>query len=282
MLQLQTAQDLITLERDIQKYLPQAVQIYGYILSINRGKLFEYEIAVDSFPDFSIVMYQSKRKKETNEYPYKCSFFTKDPNKVRPLLMDTNMVEWKRIINFEGINWSFMDLIQKAACCRNATLELDGELSYLMMLENPSDMPPQRTDFASRISNLHLSHAELVNRNWKFGGDDTGFRFVENAILNFPNCCLLDKAGNPVSWILTYPYCAMGLLYTVPEHRRKKYAEMLVTTLAKKMQDLGYPVYCTIEKTNHSSYTLFKKLGFKEVPGFTPMWFISKPDTFST
>ncbi|XP_067845183.1 glycine N-acyltransferase-like protein 3 [Heptranchias perlo] len=227
-------------------------------------------------------MYRSKRKKETNEYLYKCTFFTKDPNSVWPLLMETNMIEWKHVISFEGIDCLFMDVIQEAARCRNATLELDGKLSYIMVLENPSDMPSQRTDIASRISHLDLSHAELVNRTWKFGGDDTGLRFVENAIQNFPNCCLLDEAGNPVSWILSYPYCALGLLYTVPEHRRKGYAKILVTTFVKTLQDLGYPVYCHIEKTNSASYTLFKKLGFKEVPGCTMMWLLSKPDTFST
>ncbi|XP_053476129.1 glycine N-acyltransferase-like protein 3 [Ictalurus furcatus] len=67
-------------------------------------------------------------------------------------------------------------------------------------------------------------------------------------------CCVLDSEGRPVSWILTYASCAMGMLYTMPEHRRKGYAKDLVTTMAKKLRSEGYPVYCFIEEENQLSY----------------------------
>lgn len=112
-----------------------------------------------------------------------------------------------------------------------------------------------------------------MNQTWKFGKDDVAVGLIRNMIANFPSCCVLDAEGKPVSWILTYPYCAIGMLYTLPEHRRKGYAKILVSSLAKRNHALGYPVSCCIEEENAVSYRLFANLGFTEDPSYREAWF---------
>ncbi len=96
---------------------------------------------------------------------------------------------------------------------------------------------------------------------------------IRNMLAHLPSCCVLDAEGKPVSWILTYASCAMGMLYTLPEHRGKGYAKVLVSTMAKRLHAEGYPVYCFIEEENVVSYGLFKNLGFTEDPSYRETWF---------
>lgn len=122
------------------------------------------------------------------------------------------------------------------------------------------------------LSSLDESHVGLVNQTWKFGNDEGSVRMIRNMIVNFPSCCVLNAEGQPVSWILTYASCAMGMLYTLPEHRGKGYAKVLVSTMAKRFHTQGFPVYCFIEEENVVSYKLFKNLGFTEDPSYREAW----------
>ena len=128
------------------------------------------------------------------------------------------------------------------------------------------------SELESRISSLNLSHVDLVNKNWKFGGNKK-YRNIADLISNFPSCCITDSQGQPVSWILVYDYYAMGLLYTLPEHRGKGYAKVLIRAMAKRLHAEGFPVYCFIEEENTVSYKLFKGMGFTEDPSYRAAWF---------
>ncbi|KAM6916079.1 glycine N-acyltransferase-like protein 3 isoform 2-T2 [Xenentodon cancila] len=114
---------------------------------------------------------------------------------------------------------------------------------------------------------------DLVNKTWKFGGNEKGYRNIENLISNFPSCCITDIQGQLVAWLLVYDYCAMGILYTLPEHRGKGYAKVLISTMARKLFSEGYPVYCFIEEDNKASYNLFKSMGFVEDESYRAAWF---------
>lgn len=129
------------------------------------------------------------------------------------------------------------------------------------------------SELESRISSLNLAHVDTVNKAWKFGGGEQGHRNVKNLISNFPSCCIVDEQGEPVAWIMMYDFCAMGLLYTLPEHRGKGYAKLLISTMAKKLHADGYPVYCFIEEENMASYKLFKNMGFVEDSSYRAVWF---------
>lgn len=101
---------------------------------------------------------------------------------------------------------------------------------------------------------------------WKFAKNEDAIKMIRNIVKSFPSCCVLDAEAKPVSWILTYEYGALGMLYTLPEHRGKGYAKVLVSTMAKRFHAQGYPVYCFIEEGNVVSSGLFKSLGFTEEP----------------
>lgn len=147
-------------------------------------------------------------------------------------------------------------------------------LVHLMFLSDPCNLPELRDNsIETRICSLNESHIDLVNKTWKFGGDEKGYNNIKNLISNFPTCCIVDESSRPVSWMLMYDYCALGMLYTLPEYRGKGYAKTLITFMSKQLHAQGYPVYCFIEEENDISLCLFKSLGFTEDPSYRAAWF---------
>ncbi|KAF4089984.1 hypothetical protein AMELA_G00044450 [Ameiurus melas] len=142
--------------------------------------------------------------------------------------------------------------------------------SHVMSQEDPSNLPADRLSI--QVSSVKESHTALINSTWKFGMGELTEPLVRSMILNYPSCCVLDS-GRPVSWLLTYSNCAMGMGYTLPEHRRKGYGKALVTIMAKKLHSEGYPVYCFVEEGNQPSYRLSKSLGFSEDLSYRNAWF---------
>lgn len=112
-----------------------------------------------------------------------------------------------------------------------------------------------------------------MNQTWKFGKNEDAVTMIWNMLANFPSCCVLDAEGKPASWILTYASCMMGILYTLPEHRGKGYAKVLISAMAKRLHTEGYPVYGFVEEENEVSHRLFKSLGFVEDPSYREAWF---------
>ncbi|XP_072363860.1 glycine N-acyltransferase-like protein 3 isoform X2 [Scyliorhinus torazame] len=237
-------------------------------LLLNEEKLLTLEKALQNYLPASI-------KDETNNLVESTlTVFSKDQSSLYHLLMDDNVVNWTTCFMFGGIDTGVLELVKDVAACKKFTISIP-DCSCAMILEKPDDLcdiTPEMTDVASRISCLDPSHAQIVNRSWKFGNDDSGLQFVKNILEKFPSYCILDETDNPVSWILTYQYGAMGLLYTLPEHRGKGFAKLLVTKMVKVLQNLGYPIYCFVEEENTKSYQLFEKLGFKEAPDIRFSW----------
>lgn len=74
------------------------------------------------------------------------------------------------------------------------------------------------------------------------------------------------EADELVSWVLTYEYGALGMMFTLPEHRGKGLARCAVTALLPYWQahDYGHAPFCFINVGNESSRTVFQFLGFEK------------------
>uniref|UniRef100_A0A3Q4H2N7 Glycine N-acyltransferase-like protein n=1 Tax=Neolamprologus brichardi TaxID=32507 RepID=A0A3Q4H2N7_NEOBR len=216
-------------------------------------------IVVDTWPDFKVIICRpDPENKRALNFNKKMAYYSTDEQSLRKMLTDENAVDWSTYFMIGGIDVSHAPMLKQVSSDRRVNHKV-YTLVHLLELE-------------SRISSLNLSHVDLVNKTWKFGGDEKGYRTIENLNSNFPSCCITDSQGQPVSWILVYDYCALGILYTLPEHRGKGYAKILISILAKKLHAEGYPVYCYIEEDNVLSYKLFKNLGFIEDPSYRAAW----------
>ncbi|KAI4884931.1 hypothetical protein NFI96_013224, partial [Prochilodus magdalenae] len=274
-----TRAELKLAEETLRRYLPRSQQVctgdgdtskveaYGFVMLINRVDADPIDVLVDHWPDFSVLLVKPIQQEETDLYKGVC-IFTKDDVSLKNTLLGTDVLDWTQYLCL-SIDLCHEEALNAVAAKKGvATTRMS--MCHMMTLRDPADLPTDRLPV--RISSLQESHVTLVNSTWKFGSGEFSERMIRNMIQNYPSCCVLDSDAQPVAWILTYPYCAMGMLYTLPEHRRKGYAKALVSVIAKKLHSEGYPVYCFIEEENKLSYRLFSSLGFTEDPSYRTMW----------
>ncbi|KAK9541747.1 hypothetical protein VZT92_001768 [Zoarces viviparus] len=261
------------------KHFPKSFKVYGFIFGINRKKPSTLEVIVDTWPDFKVIICRPDPKnKRTLEFLKKVTYFSMDDQILRKMLTEENAIDWSTYFLIGGCDVSHDTMLKEVSSDREVNNKVYA-LVHLLYLPDSSHLPTPAADseLESRISSLNLSHVDLVNKTWKFGGNKQGYMNIKNLISNFPSCCITDDQGQPVSWILVYDYCALGILYTLPEHRRRGYAEVLVSTMARRLHTEGYPVYCFIEEDNMVSYKIFKNLGFIEDPSYRAAWFEFNP-----
>ncbi|XP_008281709.1 glycine N-acyltransferase-like protein 3 [Stegastes partitus] len=267
--------ELQVVEEVLFRHLPKSYKVYGFVHAFIRNKPTTLQLVVDSWPDFKVIICRpDPLNKRALDFRKKVTYYSMDEQVLRKMLTEENAVDWSTCFLIGGFDFSHASLLKEVSSDRKVNNRV-FTLVHLMYLPDIKNLlaPPVDSELESRISSLNLSHVDLVNKTWKFGGNEQSYRNVKNLIGNFPSCCITDGQGQPVSWILLYDYCAMGLLYTLPEHRGKGYAKVLVSAMAKKLHAEGYPVYCFIEEDNMVSYKLFKSLGFIEDASYRAGWF---------
>ncbi|XP_050982769.1 glycine N-acyltransferase [Labeo rohita] len=266
-----TTEDLKTLEVDLQNYFPQSLQAYGCIFQINRNgqRADPVSVLVDQWPEFSVLLIKPEFQEKADFFK-DVTVFSKNDVCLKDLLAHTDVIDWKMFICLAA-ELHHEKMLEVVAVHRGVPMKKEA-VCYMLALRDTSKL--SQVDSSSlKLSSLNESHLAVVNRSWKFGCEDSK-RMIKNMILNFPSCCVLDSDDQPVAWILTYPSCALGMLYTLPEHRGKGYAKALITVMSKRLHAQGYPVYCFIEKENKISYSLFTSLGFTEEPDYRAAWFV--------
>lgn len=269
--------ELQVAEEVLKKHLPKSYKVYGFLYSINRGKPTTLEVVVDKWPDFKVILC---RPDITNrcamDYMLKVSIFSLDQQSLKEMLAQEGTVDWSHNFIFGGLDVSNLPIIKDVCAMKGVTLKhfTNAEV-HLLHLPDISLLNPVTADreLESKLTSLDQSHVDLVNNTWKYGGNERGYRNIKNLITNFHSCCIKDEQGQPVSWILSYDYCAIGILYTLPEHRGKGYAKVLVSAMAKRLHAEGSPVFCYIEEESTVSYKIFKSLGFTEDPSYRAAWY---------
>uniref|UniRef100_A0A671KRN3 Glycine N-acyltransferase-like protein n=1 Tax=Sinocyclocheilus anshuiensis TaxID=1608454 RepID=A0A671KRN3_9TELE len=230
-------------ETTLYTHLPKSIKVYGFVFAMNRGKPHHLEVLVDTWPAFTNII-----NDRAKDFMKKVTLYSTDEEVLRRMLTVENAIDWSTYFLIGGCDLRHSLMLKEIAASRGVSMK-----GFSLV------------DLESRVSVLNESHADVVNKTWKFGGDDKGYRNILNLIRHFPTCCITDESNQPVSWVLLYDYCALGMLYTQPEHRGKGYAKALVTTMAKRLHSQGYPVYCFIEECNRLSYKLFKSLEYSSI-----------------
>ncbi|XP_047668152.1 glycine N-acyltransferase-like isoform X2 [Tachysurus fulvidraco] len=262
-------------EEALRLYFPASQLVYGYVCRINRVDVDPTDVLVDQWPDFRVLLVKPSQQQLS------CSFYIQDPDLIKHvciftkdksclmnILTRTDVLDWKQEMIL-SVDLQHEEMIKAVAANKSVPINKTF-VGHLMRLQDPSKLKAERLSF--QVSSVKESHAALINSKWDWGTGERTETLIRNMIRNFPSYCVLDSEGRPVSWVLSYPSCVMGPIYTLPEHRQKGYAKALVTILAKKLHSDGYPVYCFIKLENQPSYKLFTSLGFTRDLSYRNAW----------
>lgn len=267
-----TTEQQKSVESKVRACLPLSQTVYGFLMLKNRVQADPAQVFVDSWPDFSVVVCRPTRQQE-GDFFKDILIFGKDKAALEKVVRNSHVFDWTQYLCI-GTNSQYLEIF-KAVASENQGLYQYQSVCRMMILKDVSSLPDVNCAGIS-LGSLNESHAELVNQTWKFG-QENAMTMIRNMLRNFPSCCVLDAEGRPVSWVLTDASCAMGMLYTLPEHRGKGYATAVVSALARRLHAEGYPLFCFIEEENAVSLQLFKRLGFTEEPSFGQTWFDFTP-----
>uniref|UniRef100_A0A670J086 Glycine N-acyltransferase-like protein n=1 Tax=Podarcis muralis TaxID=64176 RepID=A0A670J086_PODMU len=250
MLILSCASKLQLLETLLKRNLPQTVAVYGAVVNINRGNPVGHEVIVDSWPDCKVVLTRPRTEADTDNtdlYKNIYAAFYWDLDVYRRLLLDTDAVNWNPCVQkqtgfllatYSGC-WPVLtcvgldDLSQKGG-----SWVLPTSLSILFL-----PVISSRLDSSFTISTLKSSHVDILNETWHHGGNEQSRRYLDNIVKCFPNICILDNNGHPISWGITDPLGAQIHGYTLPSHRRRGYLAIVLRALSMKSHVAGCPVY---------------------------------------
>uniref|UniRef100_A0A8C3XVV8 Glycine N-acyltransferase-like protein n=1 Tax=Chelydra serpentina TaxID=8475 RepID=A0A8C3XVV8_CHESE len=284
MLLLSCSSKLRLLEGTLRRHLPEMLPVHGVMMNINCGKPAGQEVLVDTWPEFKAILTRPHREVRwhgtTDFYTNMYTAFYRDLDAYWALL--GSAVNWGQAFHIHSNMGP------------TALGRLPQQLSiYVLSGPNPwippyipspdalssplrlrscshelseGKVPMGQLDPAVRLSTLDVSHAVLVNETWAFGGNENSRRYLANLIRRFPNVCLLDAAERPVSWTITDPFGTTKHSYTLPQHQRCGYMQVLMNVMAKQMQAWGYPSFCHVATDNYPMQRLQERQGFPRQP----------------
>ncbi|NXL39730.1 GLYL3 protein, partial [Glaucidium brasilianum] len=189
MLILTCPAQLQRLEGALRRSLPLALPVHGAVMNINRGNPGEFEVVVDSWPEFGAVLARPSGELETG-------------------VVSGPWGHWG------GQSWHAGRLL--------------------------TAHPPRRLDPSVRVASLSPSHVDLLNETWPYGGNSRSRRYLAELLRCFPNICLQDGAGQPLSWSLTDHFGTGAHGYTLPAHRRRGHMQAVMVLAARRAQARGF------------------------------------------
>ncbi|XP_029376424.1 glycine N-acyltransferase-like protein 3 [Echeneis naucrates] len=264
-----TGHQLEKAEEELRRYLPKSQMVYGTLVLNKRVRADPVKFIVDKWPEFRVFICKPQCLQEDDLFR-ETVIFTTDPAALKETIENSSVIDWTKYMLI-GTDLCHMDILTAVASDKKIRSNRLSA-SRLLTLEDVSRLPSIDSSGIS-LGSLDESHLDLLNQTWKFGKGGAAKNMIRNMIVNFPSCCVLDADRKPVSWILTYSRCGMGMLHTLPEHRLKGYAKVVTITLARRLHAEGYPVYCSVEQEHEINIRVLKELGFTEVPSYRLTWF---------
>ncbi|EHB08082.1 Glycine N-acyltransferase-like protein 3 [Heterocephalus glaber] len=269
MLVLKCSTKLLTLEKILKSHFPESLKVYGAVMNINRGNPFQKEVVLDSWPDFRAVITRRQREAEADNldhYTNAYAVFYKDIRAYQQLLEERDVINWDQVFQIQGLHSELYEVSKAVANSK----QLDVKLSSFKAVQfSPvSSLPDTRflTSSPPRLTHLSVADADLLNRTWSRGGNEQCLRYIASLISCFPSVCVRDDKGNPVSWAITDQFATMCHGYTLPDHRRKGYSQLVALTLARKLQSRGFPSQGNVLDDNVASISLLKSVHAEFLP----------------
>uniref|UniRef100_A0ABM5F7U1 Glycine N-acyltransferase-like protein n=2 Tax=Pogona vitticeps TaxID=103695 RepID=A0ABM5F7U1_9SAUR len=265
MLVLRSQDELQVLKNELRSCFPESLKVYGAVLNVSRGNVFNQEVLVDSWPNFQVVIARPQREKiphDTNYFAQSCAAFYKGLSAYEKLVKETDVIDWKQEFLLHGLQSGVYQASRNLAATKDFSVKLVTH-TQVFVLQDPLNLSATVAMSGSKLklSCLETCHAALLNETWSVGGKEQSLQYLTQLIHHFPSSCLLDAEGCPISWVLLDQFGSLTHAYTMPAHRGKGYIQVVMAELAKKLQAMDYPVYGDVLENNTAMQRALQCLG---------------------
>ncbi|CAH0724301.1 unnamed protein product, partial [Brenthis ino] len=177
-------------------------------------------------------------------------------------LRQTKLIDWTKNIE---VPFAPQHII---ACVKKIINEKNLKIDHITMTEtflldtksSPFDvsLPP-----ASSFEVLSLEYTKLIDAKWphRYPGSEWYIDLLIKAKLGYG----LFVNGELAAWVFIKEMGALGHLYTLEDHRRKGYGELVLKLISNWLLEKNKYVFAFCVDGNKNAYNLYKKLGFKSV-----------------
>ncbi|NXJ05539.1 GLYL3 protein, partial [Odontophorus gujanensis] len=194
------------LEAALRSSLPRALPVYGAVLNINRGNPGDFEVVVDTWPDFGAVL--ARRRGEVARG-----------------------------------DLGRLDLTQTLTLPASSHTYPQPRPIPIPPHRPVTTTPPCRLDPDVQLGALSPAHVELLDSTWPYGGNTWSRRYLRELLQRFPHLCLQGPAGDLLCWVLSDGFAAGAHGYTVPAQRRRGLMRALTSMAARRAHARGFPAY---------------------------------------
>lgn len=144
------------------------------------------------------------------------------------------------------------------------------EHCYLYYYEGAKPNPKENR----LVRKLEVTDAVKMNEHYTYQSEDS-LQYIED-VINRSIGFGIEVEGDLVSWIVQHLDGSLGIMYTLEEHRRKGYADILTAHLLKAVMENDDIPYIHIRTDNMTSMLLAEKNGFTKYKKV--VWFGIKVD----
>uniref|UniRef100_A0A8C4UZG8 Glycine N-acyltransferase-like protein n=1 Tax=Falco tinnunculus TaxID=100819 RepID=A0A8C4UZG8_FALTI len=220
--------------------------VYGAVMNINRGNPGEFEVVVDSWPNFSAVLARRSGQVMPVDDCYRSTHAA--------FYKDVGAYQWSPLTALSpGLQEGVATVSQPSM----------GTPHWTPLTADPH----LRLDPAVRVGSLSLAHVDLLNETWTYGGNARSRRYLAEVLERFPSICLQDETGQPISWTLTDPFGTGAHGYTLPTHRNRGHMRAVLVLAARQAQARGFPFFGHTATGNRPMQRLMEELGHQRLPG---------------
>nr|XP_018904407.1 PREDICTED: uncharacterized protein LOC109035288 [Bemisia tabaci] len=195
------------------------------------------------------------------------SFYSQDPedHRLTEALLKTNLIDWgsKKIsCVLDGVPEKLTPVIDRIVSEKNLEKHFSIKTQlYWMDKERARNLkiecPPNIT-----LEQLTTKHVDYLDRYWphKFEGSKQYLHTLLER--NFSLGVFQPGTQHPIAWVVCNQASAIAMLFTLESHRRKGYAQLLCTAVARKLGDMDIDPRATVLVDNEPSKMLFISLGY--------------------
>ncbi|XP_023946828.2 uncharacterized protein LOC112052121 [Bicyclus anynana] len=195
-----------------------------------------------------------------------------DTNHLEEALKTTKIIDWSKCNQIPTMPKHVMDCVNRVYTAKNLTLTMEDIIeadTFVLDKEVPLydvRLPPNLT-----FKHISMDSLKLINDNWphRYPGSEWYYELLIKSNLGYG----LYNEKELVSWVFIKETGDLGHLYTLKNHRRKGYGELVLKLISNiQLKDKKYTVaHCGTYNTNAGK--LYKKLGFENL--LKTDWFLT-------
>uniref|UniRef100_A0A2H1VJT3 SFRICE_001209 n=1 Tax=Spodoptera frugiperda TaxID=7108 RepID=A0A2H1VJT3_SPOFR len=196
-----------------------------------------------------------------------------DTSKLATALRTTKLIDWKKSVKVPFAPRNVVNLLYEIM--DDVKIEVEEVFPYdTHILDTTELYKDVRLPDGVTFKHLTTEHLNLIDSTWPYNypSSDTYFEFLINLKYGYG----LYLNNDLISWVLISEAGTLLHLYTVEEHRRKGYAEVLLKMVSNDLLKDGRVVIAYCVPDNYNASKLYIKAGFVPAEDVTWIYFRSK------